>query len=308
MHEMSILLPHLLAEKRGKLDVYFSRVYNPVWTNPNGFAWIEALTIPAKVGLHAALTPTWNESAFFADYVLPMGLGSERHDLHSYETHDAQWLGFRQSVLRAARERLGTTAADSRDDNPGEVWEENEFWIALSWRIDPDGTLGIRQYFESRERPGEQLTVDEYYGYIFDHSVPGLPERAQAEGLTPLGFMRRYGAFEVRRRSGSCTRNRSRRTSWSTRASIASAAPTRAAKSPRRRTSSRSLRRRAMRRDGAPSGCASTASSCAASRRRAAGSSSTRRRSSSGAGRNTRCRRTSRVTCTPTIWNRDRWC
>ena len=31
-----------------------------------------------------------------ADYVLPMGVGSERHDTHSYETHMGQWLGFRQ--------------------------------------------------------------------------------------------------------------------------------------------------------------------------------------------------------------------
>ncbi len=59
--------------------------------------------------LHVALTPTWNETAYFADYVLPMGHGSERHDIHSYETHDAQWLGFRQPVLRAARERMGET-------------------------------------------------------------------------------------------------------------------------------------------------------------------------------------------------------
>jgi anaerobic selenocysteine-containing dehydrogenase len=77
------------------------------------------------------------------------------------------------------------------------VWEENEFWIELSWRIDPDGTLGIRQAHESEARPGEKLTVDEYYGWIFDHSVPGLPERAAAEGLTPLNFMRRYGAFQI---------------------------------------------------------------------------------------------------------------
>ena len=48
--------------------------------------------------------------------------------------------------------------------NKGEVWEENEFWIELSWRIDPDGSLGIRRYFESEERPGEKLTVDEDYG------------------------------------------------------------------------------------------------------------------------------------------------
>jgi anaerobic selenocysteine-containing dehydrogenase len=202
MHELSYLLPHFLAEGRGKVDVYFSRVYNPVWTNPNGFAWIEALTDEKKIGLHAALTPTWSETAFFADYVLPMGLASERHDIHSYETHDAQWVGFRQPVLRAARERMGETIADTRRVNPGEVWEENEFWIELSWRIDPDGSLGIRKYFESQEKPGTKLGVDEYYAYIFEHSLPGLPERAAAEGLTPLQFMRRYGAYEIARNIG----------------------------------------------------------------------------------------------------------
>ena len=50
--------------------------------------------------------------------------------------------GFRQPVLRAARERLGSPVADTREVNPGEVWEENEFWIELSWRIDPDGVAG----------------------------------------------------------------------------------------------------------------------------------------------------------------------
>ncbi len=197
MNEMSFLLPHLLAESGGQLSVYFTRVYNPVWTNPNGFAWIEMLTDRMKVGLHVALTPTWSETAYFADYVLPMGLGSERHDIHSYETHDAQWIGFRQPVLRAARERLGQLVNDTRSVNPGDVWEENEFWIELSWRIDPDGSLGIRKYFESVQAPGTKLGIDEYYAHIFNHSVPGLPERARAEGLTPLEFMRRYGAFEV---------------------------------------------------------------------------------------------------------------
>jgi anaerobic selenocysteine-containing dehydrogenase len=199
MNEMSILLPHMLKEGRGRLEVYFSRVYNPVWTNPDGFTWIEALTDERQVGLHVALTPTWSETAYFADYVLPMGLAAERHDVHSYETHDAQWLGFRQPVLRAARERLGQPKpADSRSVNPGEVWEENEFWIELSWRIDGDGEMGIRRHFESRKSPGAKLGVDEYYGFIFENSVPGLPERAAEEGLEPLEYMRRFGCFEVR--------------------------------------------------------------------------------------------------------------
>ncbi len=202
LNEMSFLLPHFLKEGRGRLEVYFTRVYNPVWTNPDGMTWSEVLRDASLVGLHVALTPTWNETAYLADYVLPMGLASERHDLTSYEQYDGQWIGFRQPVLRAARERLGETITDTRQVNPGEVWEENEFWIDLSWRIDPDGSLGIRQHHESREAPGTKLSVEEYYRFIFENSVPGLPEKAAAEGLDPMAFMRRYGAFEVRDRVG----------------------------------------------------------------------------------------------------------
>ena len=79
--EMSFLLPHFLKEGRGKLAMYFTRVYNPVWTNPDGMSWIEMLSDESKVERHACLTPTWSETAWFADYVLPMGHASERHDL-----------------------------------------------------------------------------------------------------------------------------------------------------------------------------------------------------------------------------------
>lgn len=199
--EMSFLLPHLVKEGRGKLAMYFTRVYNPVWTNPDGMSWIEMLSDEAKVERHACLTPTWSETAWFADYVLPMGLASERHDLMSQETHSARWIGFRQPVLRVALERRGKTFATTweahREAGLGEVWEEDEFWIELSWRIDPDGALGIRKYFESPYRPGEKLTVADYYRWIFENSVPGLPEAAAEEGVSPLDYMRRYGAFLV---------------------------------------------------------------------------------------------------------------
>jgi anaerobic selenocysteine-containing dehydrogenase len=196
-NELSFLLPHFLKEGRGRIDTYFTRVYNPVWTNPDGFSWIEVLSDENLVGLHVALTPTWNETAYFADLVLPMGLGSERHDVTSYEQYDGQFITFRQPVLRAARERLGEAITDTRQVNPGEVWEENEFWIELSWRIDPDGTMGIRQFFESREKPGEKLSVDEYYGWMFAESVPGLADAAREQKMSALEYMRRYGAFEI---------------------------------------------------------------------------------------------------------------
>ncbi len=202
MNEMSFILPHLIEEGRGRLDVYFTRVYNPVWTNPDGMAWIDVLADESKVGCYVALTPTWNETAYFADYVLPMGHASERHDLASYEQYDGQWVAFRQPVLRTYRNHKGEEINDTRVSNPGEVWEENEFWIELSWRIDPDGRMGIRKFYESKQRPGERLSVDEYYSYIFENSVPGLPEMAEKEEVTPLRYMQKHGAFEISNRVG----------------------------------------------------------------------------------------------------------
>jgi len=198
--EPSFLLPHFLKEGRGRLDTYFTRVFNPVWTYPDGFTWMEALSDENMVGCHVALTPTWNETAYFADYVLPMGLASERHDLNSYETHSGIWIAFRQPVLREAARRNGKPVTFTYEANPGEVWEEDELWIELSWRIDPDGSLGIRQHFLSPYRPGEKINIDEYYQYIFEH-VAGLPEAARKEGLSELDFMKKYGAFEVEKHS-----------------------------------------------------------------------------------------------------------
>ena len=200
MFEMSFLLPHFMKEGRGKMDVYFSRVFNPVWTYPDGFSWMEAYLDEEKFGLHAAMTPTWNETAFFADYVLPMGHSAERHDLNSYATHSGMWIAFRQPVLREAARRAGKPVEFTYESNPGEVWEEDEFWIELSWRIDPDGSMGIRKHFESPYRPGEKIKIDEYYQYIFENTK-GLPAAAKKEGLTELDYMKKHGAFEVEKHS-----------------------------------------------------------------------------------------------------------
>src|SRR5579862_9286805 len=159
--------------------------------------WERVLKDEARIELHAALTPVWSETAQYADYVLPMGNGAERYDLMSQETHAAKWVGFRQPVQRVARERKGERFEFTYEANPGEVWEETEFWIELSWRIDQDGSLGIRKFYESPYRPGEKIKIQEYYRWIFENAVPGLPEAAKEKKLTPYGYMSRYGAFLV---------------------------------------------------------------------------------------------------------------
>jgi hypothetical protein len=103
--------------------------------------------------------------------------------------------------LRVALEKEGKkfdlTYQAHAEAGLGEVWEEDEFWIELSWRVDPDGSLGIRKYFESPYEPGKKMTVDDYYRWIFENSVPGLPAAAAQQGLTPLEYMRKFGAFLV---------------------------------------------------------------------------------------------------------------
>jgi anaerobic selenocysteine-containing dehydrogenase len=200
-YEMSFLLPYFLKEGRGKIDTYFTRVFNPVYTYPDGFSWIEALTDEDKVGLHVAMTPTWNETAYFADYVLPMGHSPERHDIQSQETHAGTWVTFRQPVLREYAEREGEDIEFTHEANPGEVWEEDEFWIELSWRIDENGELGIRDHFESPYREGEsdepaKMTIDEYYRYIFEQE-DGLVDLAEENDMTPLEYMKHHGAFQA---------------------------------------------------------------------------------------------------------------
>jgi hypothetical protein len=88
--------------------------------------------------------------------------------------------------------------------------------MELTWRIDRDGKLGIRQFVESKKNPGTRLSVDEYYGWIFENSVPGLPEKAAEENLTPLEFMRRYGSFEIKKKVGAIYDESVPQKSWPT--------------------------------------------------------------------------------------------
>lgn len=199
-YEMSYLLPHLLSDtewqekwrRRGlnvpkKLAVWIPRQYNPVWINPDGFRWIEVLKDESKIELAFNPSPMWSETNWFVDYILPVGLAGERHDQHSEATKPARWTSFRQPVLRVALEKMGWKPKDpSRATleahikaGLGEIWEENEFWINLAFYIDPDNSLGIRQYWESKRNPGKPVTIAEYYDAAFS-KLPKLAEAARA--------------------------------------------------------------------------------------------------------------------------------
>ena len=218
--EMSFLLPHLLSDtewqekwrKKGlnipsKLAVWIPRMYNPVWINPDGFRWIDTIKDEKKMELTLNLSPIWSETNWYCDYILPVGLAGERHDQHSEATKPSRWTSFRQPVLRVALEKMGW-----RPKNPsrgtleahmkaglGEIWEEVEWWINLAFYIDPDNSLKIRQYWESKRNPGFPVTVMEYFDAAFA-VLPNLNKTAKAlypaSGFPVYEFMRDRGTWE----------------------------------------------------------------------------------------------------------------
>jgi anaerobic selenocysteine-containing dehydrogenase len=194
-YEPSYLLPHLLSDKEwqekwrakgltvpNKLAVWIPRMYNPVWINPDGFRWIEVLRNEEIMELTFNPSPVWSETNWFMDYILPVGLSGERHDQHAEPTNVEAWTGFRQPVLRVALEKMGWEPKDPAratleahmKAGLGEIWEESELWINLLFHhVDPDGTLGIRKFWESKDNPGKPITIPEYFNEAFA-LVPGL--------------------------------------------------------------------------------------------------------------------------------------
>ncbi len=219
-YEMSHILPHIMMDdewhakwtKRGlkipkSIAVYMPRMYNPVWINPDGFRWIEMLKREDKVELSFNLSPTWSETNWYCDFVLPVGLAGERNDQQSTPSKPEQRIEFRQAVLRVAAEKAGWKPKDPTRATLeahmkfglGEVWEESEFWPNIMVHyIDPDGSLGVKKYWASKKDPSRAVTVPEYFDTALS-LLPKLKETAQKlypnEEYPVYSYIRDHGAW-----------------------------------------------------------------------------------------------------------------
>jgi len=219
-YEMGYMMPQLIMdeewldkwEKKGlniprSISVYIPRMHNPLWINPDGFKWMEALKREDKFELTMNLSPTWSETNWYCDYVLPVGLAGERNDQQSTPSKPEQRIEFRQAVLRVAAEKAGWKPKDPTRATLeahmkfglGEVWEESEFWPNLIMHhVDPKGELGIAKYWASKKDPTRCVTVPEY----FDAALSLLPKlKAEAtklykdEEYPVYSYIRDHGAW-----------------------------------------------------------------------------------------------------------------
>ena len=105
----------------------------------------------------------------------------------SQETHAARWIGFRQPVLRVALEKQGEKfdhdLAGARGAGLGQVWEEDEFWIELSWRDRSRRLARHPQVLRVAVPPGEKLTHRRVTTAGSSRTAcPACPRRPQKRG------------------------------------------------------------------------------------------------------------------------------
>ena len=219
-YEMGYMLPQIMMDdewhakwtKRGlkipkSIAVYVPRMHNPLWINPDGFRWMEALKREDKFELSFNLSPTWSETNWYCDYVLPVGLAGERNDQQSTPSKPEQRIEFRQAVLRVAAEKSGWKPKDPTRATLeahmkfglGEVWEESEFWPNLIVNyVDPDGSLGVRKYWASKKDPSRCVTVPEYFDAALSN-IPRLNETARKmykdEEYPVYAYVRDHGCW-----------------------------------------------------------------------------------------------------------------
>ena len=162
----------------------------------------EMLTDEATVERHACLTPIWSETAWFADYVLPMGHASERHDLMS--AGDARRALDRLPPAGAARgarapgQDASTDVAGPRGGRAragvggGRVLDRAVVAHRSRRRRSASASTSSRRTGRARSCASRSSTAGSS-----STACPASRRRRGSEGLTPLEYMRKYGAFLV---------------------------------------------------------------------------------------------------------------
>lgn len=167
-HGVSHLLPFHIADGTIKVNVYFTYQDNPVYTNPGARAvWGKLLSDEKLIPFFVSMSSHMGEETALADIILPDCPYLERWEPESMPNSLWPWLGIRQPVHKSL----------------GESRENRVLMRDIIWKLDPDGSRGMRKYWEFKD--GE-----DYMRHHFDN-IPGLKE---AGGLE---FMKKHGVWPI---------------------------------------------------------------------------------------------------------------
>jgi len=174
-HKVSHLVPFWIAEGKQKIKVLFSYQDNPVYTNPGADAvWGKLYRDEKLIPYYVCLSPFMGEEAQLADLILPDVPYLERWEPESMPNSLWPWLGIRQPVIPPL----------------GEGRETKVYIRDIIHKLDPDGSRGMRQYWEFKD-------PEEYMRKQFE-GIPGLQEAGGLDWLKKHGVWPIYGKLDPR--------------------------------------------------------------------------------------------------------------
>jgi len=169
-HGVSHLTPFDIAEGKRKVNVYFTYMDNPTYTNPGAQAvWGKLFKDEKLIPYFVSISTVIGEETALADIILPDCMFLERWEPESMPNSLWPWLGIRQPVIAPL----------------GETRETRVILRDLIHKLDPDGARGMKKFWNFKD--GE-----DYMRHHFDN-VPGLKEAGGLDHLKKHGVWPIYG-------------------------------------------------------------------------------------------------------------------
>jgi thiosulfate reductase/polysulfide reductase chain A len=174
-HKVAHLVPFWIADGKQKINVYFTYMDNPVYTNPGAQeVWGRMFKDEKLIPFYVSMSTVMGEETALADIILPDCMYLERWEPESMPNSLWPWLGIRQPVIAPL----------------GETRETRIILRDIVHKLDPDGKRGMKQYWNFKD--GE-----DYMRQHFDN-VPGLKEAGGVDFLKKHGVWPIYGKLDPR--------------------------------------------------------------------------------------------------------------
>jgi anaerobic selenocysteine-containing dehydrogenase len=184
-HGTSHILPYEIAQGNMKVNVAFTYMDNPVYTNPGAQAlWGKIYADEKLIPYFVSLSTVIGEETALADIILPDCMYLERWEPESMPNSLWPWLGIRQPVIKPL----------------GETRETRIILRDLINTIDKDGSKGMKQYWNFKD--GE-----DYMHQQFDGNAK-LKEAGGVDWLKKHGVWPIYGKLDPK--NGKITDNTGR--------------------------------------------------------------------------------------------------
>lgn len=171
-HKVSHLVPFWIKEGKQKVSVLFNYFGCEAFSFPASSIWTELYKDEKAIPFSMTVSNQMNETVALMDLILPGVSYLERHDPESMPNSLLPWVGLRQPVVKPL----------------GDGIENREIFKMIIHELDPDGSRGMRKYWEFRD--GDHMVRQQF------DNLPGLKEAGGYDFLKKNGVWPVYGKLD----------------------------------------------------------------------------------------------------------------